>query len=70
MSEKARTNTIEHMKSNVTCEQYRAKWIPHWNEINIPHLADVMVVWLREAGLCAETIFRSYEVALISAHHP
>lgn len=70
LKELARTGTIEHMKSNVQDEQYRAKWIHHWNEINIPHPADAMVAWLREIGFCAETVFRGYEVALISARHP
>lgn len=65
LRELARSTTIEHMKSNVEDEQYRVKWIHHWNEINIPHPADEMVAWLKEADFKAETVFRSSEVALV-----
>ncbi|MCI0563757.1 MAG: hypothetical protein MN733_35230, partial [Nitrososphaera sp.] len=56
-----------YMKSNVTDEQYRARWMHHWNEINIPHPADEMVFWLTGIGFEAEITFRDYEVALLIA---
>jgi tRNA (cmo5U34)-methyltransferase len=70
LKELARAQTIEHMKGNVLDEQYRAQWIHHWNNINIPHPADAMVAWLNEMDLAAELVFRSYEVALIAAQRP
>lgn len=67
LREFARNATIDYMRSNVKDEQYRAKWIHHWNEINIPHPADAMISWLSAIGFKAEIIIRAYEVALISA---
>lgn len=67
LKELARKATIEHMKANVEDEEYRKKWIHHWNNINTPHPADSMVAWLKEIGFKSETVFRNYEVALTMA---
>lgn len=66
----ARERTIEHMCDNVTDEEYRQKWIHHWNEINVPDPADAMVSWLREAGLQTETVFRDFEIAVLRGRRP
>jgi tRNA (cmo5U34)-methyltransferase len=65
LRELARKATIEHMMAHVEDEECRKQWIHHWNNINIPHPADSMVAWLKEAGFKSETIFRNYEVALL-----
>jgi tRNA (cmo5U34)-methyltransferase len=67
LRELARRATIKHMQANVDDKEYKSKWIHHWNNINIPHPADKMVMWLREAGFNAEIVLRNYEVALIAA---
>lgn len=65
IKEFARKATIEHMKANVTDEEYRKKWIHHWNNINLPSSADRMIGWLRSSGFHAETVFRNFEVSLL-----
>lgn len=67
LREIARQATIEHMKSNVEDEEYRAKWVHHWNNINKPHPADKMVLWLSNTKLKAEIVLRQLEICLITA---
>lgn len=61
----ARKRTVEHMMAHVEDKQYRTKWLYHWDQINIPHPADRMVEWLKEAGFKSETVFRNYEVVVV-----
>ncbi len=66
MMKLARNATIKHMKANVKDEEYRKNWIHHWSEINIPHPADKMAMWMRDVGFSnVEIIFRNMEVALV-----
>lgn len=68
LKELARKTTIEHMEANVEDNGYRKNWIHHWNNINSPSSADAMARWMTDLGFNAETVFRSYEVALLSAN--
>jgi len=63
----SRQSTINHMMANVKNKAYQAKWKHHWNNINKPSPADMMIQWLREAGFHAEIAFRNGEVAVLVA---